>query len=202
MWGHHDALKDRTYDVERARQLLAKCAEREGFTLPVKLTLAVMTEPRPYIPQPSQVGSFIKDSLATIGIEVEIKNRSVNEHFTHVMGGGHELALAGWYTDNNDVDNFLFQLLHSVNITEHGNNLSRYRSSAVDQLLADAQVELDRDKRLQLYLEAQEQIFADAPAIPLVHARFRVAHTARLKGYDLHPTGLARLRLAHFEDEP
>jgi peptide/nickel transport system substrate-binding protein len=198
MWGHHDELKDRAFDVAQAKQLVETCAARENLKLPIELTLAVMNEPRPYLPLPDQVGSFVKDSLAKIGIQVRLEKRSVNAHFAHVMGGQHELALAGWYTDNNDPDNFLFSLLHGSNISDEGNNLSRYADPEVDRLLLEGQTELDEAKRLAIYRAAQEKIFADAPTVPLVHARFRVAHSDRLQGYKLHPTGLIRLRLAHF----
>lgn len=200
MWGYDHALQDRTFDIAKAREVLEACAKKEGFSLPVELTLAVMNEPRPYMPQPDQVGSFVKDSLAKIGINVTIEPRAVNQHFAHVMAGRHQLALAGWYSDNNDIDNFLFTLLDQDNISEHGSNLGRYRNPEVHQLLLAGQTELDPEKRLALYTKAQELIFADAPVVPLITAKFRVAHSSKVLGYKLHPTGLVRLRLAHFED--
>lgn len=204
MWGHNNKIQDHLYDVSVAKQMLADCAKREGFELPVKLTLYQMTEPRPYLPQADQVASFVKDSLAKIGIEVRIVPNSVNQHFSKVQKGEHDLALAGWSSDNNDIDNFLFSLLDD-NLLEkkpdlpvESNNLSRYRNPEVHQRLKQGQSELDRDKRLPLYLEAQQMIFDDVPTLPLVHAQFRVAHSKKLLGYKLHPSGLARLRLAHF----
>lgn len=198
MQGYNHDQADRDFDIAKAKELLEACAEREQLTLPLELTLSMMTQPRPYMPQPEESASFIKDSLAKIGINLTIQPRSVNEHFAHVMAGKHQLALAGWYSDNNDIDNFLYSLLDSDHIGEHGNNLSRYRNEDVHRLLLAGQVELDPAKRMALYKEAQEQIFADAPVVPLIAAKFRVAHTDRLQGYRLHPTGLVRLRLAHF----
>jgi peptide/nickel transport system substrate-binding protein len=202
MPGHNNDIVDREFDTAKAKQLLAACAQQEGFSLPLKLTLATLTDPRPYLPQPKLAASFIKDSLAEIGIRIETQPRDVNQHFTYVMAGKHDLALAGWQTDNNDLDNFLFQLLHSDNISEHGNNLSRYRNPEVDRLLSAGQTELDREKRLKLYEQAQALIFADAPTVPLAHGRLRVAQSDKVHGYILHPTGLVRLRLAHFGDSP
>ena len=202
MWGHNNQLIDRIYDVTLAKELLSDCANKEGFALPLKLRLAVMTEPRPYLPQPDQVGSFVKDSLAKIGIEVKIEPRSVNQHFAHVQKGEHELALAGWQSDNNDIDNFLFSLLDSDLLDrpagESSNNLSRYRNPEVHKLLKGAQSELDPEKRLAMYLQAQQFIYDDAPSVPLVHGLLRVAQSKKVQGYVLHPSGLARLRLAHF----
>lgn len=202
MVGYDTSIEDRAFDVAKAKELIDACAEREGFTLPVELKLAVMTKPRPYMPQSDQVASLIKDSLAKIGISVSIERRSVNQHFEYVMAGNHQLALAGWSSDNNDIDNFLYQLLDEDNISEHGNNLGRYRNAKVHELLIAGQTELDQAKRLELYHEAQRLIFDDAPVVPLVTAKFRVAQSDKVRGYKLHPTGLVRLRLAHFEDKP
>lgn len=200
MWGYNSAITDRAFDAERAKTLLAATAQREGFTLPVELSLSVMSEPRPYMPQPDLVASFIKDSLAKIGIKVSIEPRAVNQHFAHVTAGRHQLALAGWNSDNNDIDNFLHTLLDEDNISDHGHNLSRYRNAELHPLLLAGQTELDQAKRLAIYTKAQELIFADAPVVPLITSKFRVAHTDKVRGYKLHPTALVRLRLAHFEE--
>ncbi|MCA9202643.1 MAG: hypothetical protein KDA59_06350, partial [Planctomycetales bacterium] len=157
---------------------------------------------RPYMQEPLQTASFIKDALAAIGIEVEIQTKPVNQHFDHLMSGGHELGLAGWSSDNNDPDNFLYSLLDSDNIGEHGNNLSRYNNPEVHRLLLAAQSELDDAARLKMYLQAQELIFADAPVVPLVHTQVRIAQRDVLKGYLLHPSNLVRLRLARIEAAP
>jgi peptide/nickel transport system substrate-binding protein len=181
--------------------MLAAVAKEKDLKLPLKLSLAALKDPRPYLPQPMQAATFIKDSLAEIGITVETQLRNVNQHFDYVMAGKHELALAGWQTDNNDVDNFLYQLLHSKNISEGdqlGNNISFYRNDEVDRLLSAGQTELDQAKRVEIYHQAQQLIFDDAPTVPLAHGRLRCAQSDRVQGYILHPTGLIRLRLAHF----
>ncbi|MCA9227629.1 MAG: ABC transporter substrate-binding protein [Planctomycetales bacterium] len=202
MWGHHNELKDRPYDVAQAKQLLEEASAEAGFALPLSLTLSVMSQPRPYMQEPLQTASFIKDALAAIGIDVEIQTKPVNQHFDHLMSGGHELGLAGWSSDNNDPDNFLYSLLDSDNIGEHGNNLSRYNNPEVHRLLLAAQSELDDAARLKMYLQAQELIFADAPVVPLVHTQVRIAQRDVLKGYLLHPSNLVRLRLARIEAAP
>jgi ABC-type transport system substrate-binding protein len=115
------------------------------------------------------------------------------------MSGGHQLGLAGWTSDNVDPDNFLYTLLDTDNIGEHGNNLSRYRSDEVHRLLRAGQRELDTQKRLEIYKQVQERVFADAPVISLVHTSVRVAQRDVLKGYKLHPSALVRLRLARIE---
>jgi peptide/nickel transport system substrate-binding protein len=124
----------------------------------------------------------------------------VNQHFKALMAGEHELALAGWNSDNADPDNFLYSLLDPDNISDAGNNLSRWRHDRFHELLLSGQKEMDRDSRLALYLEAQEIVLAEAPVVPLVHTKIRTGHQSRLKGFHLHTTGLVRLRQSHFED--
>jgi peptide/nickel transport system substrate-binding protein len=168
----------------------------------LKLTLSVMNQARPYLPQPLAIAGFVKDSLREIGIEVTIVGRDVNQHFDALMAGKHELGLAGWNSDNSDPDNFLYSLLDPDNISDLGNNLSRWRNDRFHELLLAGQREMDETKRLEIYHEAQQIVLDEAPVVPLAHTNLRAAHTRRLKGCKLHPTGLVRLRTARFEDSP
>ncbi len=202
MWGHNDGIGDRPFDPDASRELLQAAAADRGFELPLTLSLAVMSEPRPYMEQPLQVAAFVKDSLAAVGINVTIEPKPVTPHFAKMMRGDYQIGLAGWTTDNGDPDNFLYSLLDSDNISESGNNMSHYRNDKVHELLLAAQRELDQDKRLTFYHHAQELIFADAPIVPLVSTKQRAVHTTRIKDYRLHPAMLIRLRKARFEDVP
>jgi peptide/nickel transport system substrate-binding protein len=202
MWGHDETLVDHAYDPARAKQLLSEAAAELNFKLPLKLKLSVMAQARPYLPQPAAIAGFLKDSLREIGIEAEIEPRDVNQHFDALMAGKHELGLAGWNSDNSDPDNFLYSLLDPDNISELGNNLSRWRHDRFHELLLAGQRETDETKRLAIYKEAQQIVLDEVPVVPLAHTNLRAAHAKRLKGYALHPTGLIRLRGAYFEAAP
>jgi peptide/nickel transport system substrate-binding protein len=206
MWGHDDSLVDHTFDPDRAKQLLQEAAAEGDFQLPLKLDLSVMAQARPYLPLPAAIAGFLKDSLREIGIQAEINPRPVNEHFDALMAGKHELGLAGWNSDNSDPDNFLYSLLDLDNIsppgTAAGNNLSRWRHDRFHELLLAGQRESDEAKRLAIYKEAQQIVLDEMPVVPLAHTNLRAAHSKRLKGYALHPTGLVRLREAYFEAAP
>lgn len=199
MWGYNTELVDRPFDTEAAKKKLAEYAAEKGLTLPMKLQLSVMSQARPYMPDPKSMAGFMKDSLREVGIELEIVFRDVNQHFDALMKGEHQIGLAGWNSDNSDPDNFLYSLLDSDNINDQGNNLSRYHSEAFDDLMKRGQKELDIAKRKEIYFAAQAQVFKDAPVVPLVHTKLRVAHSDRLTGYHLHTTGLVRLHGAKLD---
>ena len=199
MWGHHDALVDRPFDPAEAERLIKEASRDAGFPLPVRLSLSIPNQARTYMPRPIEMADFLKDELARIGIEVSVVGRDVNQHFEALMAGKHELGLAGWNSDNADPDNFLYSLLDPDNISDAGNNLSRWRNERFHELLLDGQKEMNQDKRLALYREAQEIVLAEAPVVPLAHTKIRTGHKSRLKGFHLHTTGLVRLRQAYFE---
>lgn len=196
MWGHDPTLPDLPFDPEAAQQLLRQAADERGLVLPLRLSLAVMNQARPYLPQPLAVQGFIKDSLRRIGIDLVIETRDVNQHFEHLMAGRHQLGLAGWNSDNSDPDNFLYSLLDPDNISEAGNNLSRYRNMEFHEWMLAGQREMDRDRRLEIYRQAQRLVQREVPVVPLAHTRLRAAMRRGLEGYQLHPTGLVRLRKA------
>ena len=199
MWGHHDQLADWPFDLAEAKELMDQAAAESGFSLPVRLSLSIPNQARTYMPRPIEMADFVKDSLAKIGIEVSVVGRDVNQHFEALMAGKHELGLAGWNSDNADPDNFLYSLLDPDNISDAGNNLSRWRNDQFHELLLAGQKEMDREKRLTMYHEAQQLVLDEAPVVPLAHTKIRTGHKSRLKGYRLHTTGLVRLRQAYFE---
>ncbi len=190
------------FNPAAAKTLLAEAAEEGGFELPLRLSLAVMNQARPYLQQPAAIAGYVKDALGEIGIQLTIEQRDVNQHFDHLMAGEHQLGLAGWNSDNSDPDNFLYSLLDPDNAVSPGNNLSRYTSSRFHELMLAGQRELDASKRLTIYREAQELVAADLPVVPLVHTKLRAAHAKQLSGFRLHPTGLVRLKNARFEAAP
>jgi peptide/nickel transport system substrate-binding protein len=200
MWGHFDKFETPAYDPAAAKQLLEAASREAGFSLPLKLRLSVMNQARPYLPQPAAIQGYLKDALGRIGIEVTIDARDVNQHFEHLMAGRHELGLAGWFSDNSDPDNFLYSLLDSDNISDAGNNLSRYRSEPFHKLMLAGRQELDESRRLEIYRQAQELVAQDMPVVPLVHTNQRAAHVKTLRGFSLHPTGLVRLGQVYFEE--
>ncbi|PHS05518.1 MAG: ABC transporter substrate-binding protein [Blastopirellula sp.] len=195
MWAHHSGLADREFDPEKSKQLLAEAERNAGVKLPIKLQLFVMAQPRPYMQRPRQTVVFIKDSLERVGFDIEIVTNDIRQHFFRMTQGEHQLGLAGWSADIPDPDNFLYTLLDLDNINDDGgNNLSRYRNEEMHDWLIAAKSELDVEKRKQLYLKAQESIFRDAPVLPLVHTKVRIAQRKELSGYKLHPSSMVRLR--------
>ncbi|MBO8164135.1 MAG: ABC transporter substrate-binding protein [Brevibacillus sp.] len=188
LWGHNDSVKDREFNLEKAKQLLTEAGYPDGF----KAEFWTMPVPRPYMPDGKKIAEAIQQNLKEIGIETEIVTMEWATYLEKTRKGEYEMCLLGWNGDNGDPDNFLYTLLDKNTID--GNNIPRYASEEAHQLLLRAQTVTNLEERDNLYKQAQEVIFEDAPMIPLVHATPPLAGKANVLNYLPHPKGTETLR--------
>lgn len=181
MLGHRtdDELPDFAfrYDPDYARQLLA-----EAGLSNVRLTMHCFNEPRPYNPVGVRVAQRLQEDFRQIGVEVELIQMDFGGWIETIdQRTVHELALAGWSSDNGDPDNFI-QLLFLDET-----NRSNYRNPEARALMIEAQGESDPERRALLYQQAEDLLFMDPPAVIVNHARGIKGMSKRLRGFDPHP---------------
>lgn len=193
MPGYNEEIAGYEYDLEKAKALLAEAGYPDGF----KMELWAMTNPRDYMPEPQKIAQAIQASFAEIGVEAEIITYDWTTYLEKLQNGEAQSFLAGWIGDNGDPDNFLYVLLDKDNIG--GNNYSYYGSDELHEVLIAAQSETDPAAREELYKQAQEIIFTDAPIIPIAHARAALAATSTLQDFSPHPTGLDKFHNVSFK---
>ena len=135
------------------------------------LRLEVMTNPRPYLPNPLRAAEMIKADLEKAHIPVEIVPNEWGAHLSRTSHGEHEMALLGWVGDNGDADNFLYVLLDKDTATlGSALNICFWMNEDYHNLMIAARRELDPEKRAALYRKSQEIVFDEAPMVPLAHA--------------------------------
>jgi len=101
----------------------------------------------------------------------------------------------GWVADYPHPQNFLDILFH----TGSGDNYGEYSNPEVDALLEKAGVELDFDRSLELYQQAEQMLVEDAACLPLLFGENRVLVKPYVKGYRLNPQGFAMLNKVSIE---
>ncbi|PPA85661.1 ABC transporter substrate-binding protein [Brevibacillus laterosporus] len=183
IWSHNDQIKDREYNLEKAKQLLTEAGYPNGF----KVKFWAMPVPRPYIINGQKMAEAIQQDFKKIGIDAEIVSMDWATYLDKTKKGEQELYLLGWTGDNGDPDNFLNNHFNKNNIG--GSNRSFYKDEKVTDLLVKAQSEVDVAKRTEIYNEIQQIIFDQAILIPLVHSTPPIAAKATVKGYVPHPKG-------------
>ncbi|WP_246000735.1 ABC transporter substrate-binding protein [Brevibacillus panacihumi] len=179
VWGYNDAIQDRPYDLEKAKQLLAEAGYPNGF----KTTLWAMPVPRQYMTEGQKIAEALQQDFAKIGIDAQIVTMEWATYLAKIRQGEQDMYLLGWTGDNGDPDNFLNVLFNP------NENRMRYKNKEVQDILVEAASTVDHQKRIDMYKKAQELLFEDAPMIPLAHAKPMMAARAGLSGYVLHPTG-------------
>lgn len=196
IWSYNDKIEPYKFDKEKAKKLIAE----SGADLSKTIDFWAMPIPRPYMPQPQKIAESIQADLKEIGLKTKIVSYDWGTYLDKVAKGEHDMCLLGWTGDNGDPDNFLYTLFSSKN-TKKGSasNYSFYKSAEMDKYLDAAKKELDKAKRIEYYMKAQEVFHRDVPWLPLFHSTQIAAFRADVKGYKLHPTGAKLFKNVYIE---
>ncbi len=100
---YEEGAEGYTYDPDRARELLAEAGHPDGIDLG---PLSYRAEPRPYLPQPPQVASDIRDQLAQAGITVTLDEQESGAFIDNANAGNLGMHMLGWGADFQDATNF------------------------------------------------------------------------------------------------
>jgi len=161
MPGHDPEVGARYRDaVEASRALLADAGFPDGAGLTVTI-LSVDTSTSNVTTQWLQ-----QQWQENLGITVNVVNRDTATYVAERTAGNYSVVIGGWGADYPDPQNWLplFQAGGAFNSGD-------YRSDAFDRLVDEAALELDNDRRIQTYMEAQRVLIDDAPFTPLYYGR-------------------------------
>lgn len=183
LWGYNSDIKDREFNLDKAKQLLAEAGYPNGF----KIKFWAMPVPRPYMPDGVKIAEAIQQDLKKIGVEAEIVTMEWATYLEKTKAGEQEIFMLGWTGDNGDPDNFLATLLDKNNIG--GNNRARYAGEEAHQLLMKAQSATSQEEREKIYKQVQEIFFKDVPVVPIAHSTPALAAKKNVINYKPHPKG-------------
>jgi peptide/nickel transport system substrate-binding protein len=171
------------YDPDRARQLLAESGA-EGATLDL------LTPSGRYV-QDAQAAEAIAGYLREVGLTVNVSTSDFPSFLSRVNAPRSEttvdMHLLGWAPAYLDAD-FQMQMFRQATHPPAGLATSFYTNPEVEQLLAQADVEIDPDTREELYCDASNIIWDDAPWIFLWTQSFPIVHSADVTGIGSTPT--------------
>lgn len=184
MWSYNAKTAETTYDVEKAKKLLAEAGYANGFdtelwTLPVS---------RPYLPNGKKLGEMVQADLAKIGVKVKLVTFDWPTYLEKSKKGDHQMIQFGWTGDNGDPDNFMNVLLGCTAV-KAGSNYARWCNKDFDQLLQQAKEESAVAKRTAFYMKAQEIFAKEKPWFPVAHSKQNKVMSAKVQGYKISPFG-------------
>lgn len=194
--GYDPGPRPLAYDPEGAKELLAENGLPDG----TKITMITYSATRAYNPAGGEkLAAAIKEDLARVGIEVEIKAYPWDQYKKALYQEEGNAFLYGWSSDNGDPDNFLYTLLASLQI-ESGLNTAHYQNNDVDLLLVKAQQETVPKLRAEMYREAVKIIMQDVPWAILNHSLLLVATAPQIDGF--FPQSNGNIPLANVKNIP
>ncbi len=184
-WGMDTNLKPSSYDPERAKALL-KEAGKENATI----ELWYMPVQRPYNPNAKLMAEMIQADWAKVGLNAKLVTYEWGEYLTRGKKGEADSMLIGWTGDNGDPDNWFGNLLSCSAVG--GSNYGGFCDKDFEKVIMDARGTTDKDKRTELYLQAQQMLTEKKPAVYLAHSVTDALLAKNVKGYVLEPLGSTR----------
>ncbi|MCC6277326.1 MAG: hypothetical protein IT289_05365 [Oligoflexia bacterium] len=157
--GFDFAKPPKTYDVEKAKEVLAQAGFPGGKGLPpITLDLEGSGVQR-------QFGEYFKDQMSKIGIQINVVLNTRPELFDKKRRSKTQVIIDGWVADYPDAQNYL-QLLYSKNKSP-GPNYSSFENAEFDKLYLQVADMEPGAARSQLIKRMNAILDEEAPWIPV-----------------------------------
>lgn len=183
-FGYTDDVDAISYDMDRAQELLNEAGYEDGFST------TIWTNDNP---QRQAIAVLAQESLAQLGIEVEIEVMEFGAYLDKTATGEHDMFVLGYSNPTGDADYQMYALFHS---SQQGNpgNRSFYDNPEVDKLLDDARRATDSEERAAIYAEAAQILTTEAPMAFLLHQEYLLGIAENVTGFEIDTAGIYNLK--------
>ncbi|MBS9720261.1 ABC transporter substrate-binding protein [Tianweitania sp. BSSL-BM11] len=151
------------FDVAKANALLDEAGyprNADGIRFSLKLL------PAPYFNETRQFGDYLRQALATVGIEAELVNNDAAAHQKAVYTDhAFDLAIAPTVFRGDPAISTTILVQSGIPDGVPFSNQGGYKNTELDALIDKAASELDETKRTELYKEFQKLVATDLPLI-------------------------------------
>lgn len=173
--GFNENLTPINYDPEAAKALLAEAGYADGFTM----ELAADSSASDTMTMALEI---IKEQLAEVGINAEIKNYDEATWLETRKAGELSSFISTWTADLNDPDNFIYTFFgNAENATMRSLN---YPDTDVMERVAKARAIIDDDARIAEYQALEEKIVSeDAAWVPMFSRTHLFAVSKRVQNF-------------------
>ena len=150
-----------TFDLDKAKQLLAAGGYPDGFEVELKTF-----NYSPWI----DIAMKVKADLEQIGVRMKISQLDAGQMWNAIMSRDIQMYLEYWVHDYPDPDGSARLLVYADDVSENAAVktlmwMLTYADNATAQLIDQAVVEHDMEKRLSLYHQVTENILHAGPYI-------------------------------------
>ncbi|HZB87232.1 MAG TPA: ABC transporter substrate-binding protein [Terracidiphilus sp.] len=172
------------YDPARAGHLLdAAGYPRRANGVRLHLTMKTSTDEDTRL-----LAAILQQQLARVGIALSLRSNEFATFYADVTRGAFQMYSLRWIGGNEQPDIFGYAF-STARFSPKGANRSHYSNPRLDGLLDDAAVSSDMARRRTDYVEAQQILAHDLPALNLWYKDTVVVHNRRLVNVRPSPSG-------------
>lgn len=168
----NDGIEAVSYDVNKAKELMADAGYADGFDLEVLVPSGNETY--------SQIATILKDMWAQIGVNLTITSMDQAALYDDEYAMKHEMLFGSWSDDIADPS----QLgAYWWDFDASQCFFTGYQNAEAEEIFQKSQTEMDDTAREQLYDQLQQIFYDDVVAINMYHAEATVAMSDSIQGY-------------------
>jgi peptide/nickel transport system substrate-binding protein len=163
------------FDPTRAERLLDEAGygrKADGVRFHLAMKTSTLEETR-------LLAAVLQQQLGRVGIALDIRSYETATFLSDVRRGAFQIYSLRWIGGNEQPDIFTF-VFATASFSPKGGNRSHYSNARLDALLEDAAESGDVGRRRADYVEAQQILARDLPAINLWYPDSIVVHNRRL----------------------
>ena len=187
---HNPQLTPRAYDLDKATALLRQAGfedrdgdgvleDAEGRAFEFELVFFQNSE------DTKRIVLFLKDLYARAGIRLIPKPSEWPIMIDLIKRRDFDAITLGW---SSGVETDIYQMLHSDQIADNGDNFVQYKNPRLDKLIGQARGTVEENKRMPLWQQAEAILYEDQPytflmrrkSLTFVDRRFHNVEVTRL----------------------
>ncbi len=184
VFGYDENVEGITYDMERAKELMAEAGYEDGFEI------SLWTNDNP---QRVDTAVFMQESLAELNIDVSIEQVEWGAYLERTADGEHDMFILGWSVVTGDADYGMYPLFHSSQVGAPGNR-SFIQNDELDELLEAGRQAIDPDERLEHYSAAQDLLVDLAPMVYIHHSNYLTGVRDEVQNFEIDALGIYQLK--------
>lgn len=201
---YNKKLKYHPYDPEKAKNLLKEAGwvdsdgdgllDKNGKTFSFTFLYPASSK------FSERLSTILKEDLKKIGIEMDIQRLEWAAFLGRIREKDFEATSLGWSTS---FEGDPYQIWHSSQADiPGGSNFISYKNKEVDQIIEEARVEFNEEKRNELYHRFHEILYNEQPYTFLFANYSLVVVSKRFDNVKVHKTGLDFLEWSLKKDSP
>lgn len=186
VFGYSSKIEPYPYDINKAKEHF----EKSGVD--PKTEISIVTSDRK---ERIDMAEVIESQLKGIGLNAKIQVLEYGAYIETVNNGEHDIFIGGWGNATGDGDYNQYNLFHTDSFGAPGNHFY-YSKPEVDQLIEQGRVEVDADKRLEIYEQVQLIEMEDATYVPIRNYEHLALSNNDVQGFWLSPVNYLMLNEA------